>query len=265
MELQDLKTREPKCAGRWYPHKKQSVMFTDNPISSAVISPHAGFAYSGEVSLEAVSYVKKNRIWIFGTCHYESPLNGISIFYGNYSSSIGKAVFPSNLSDNDCKVLNKYFSDEGHRTEEHSIENVLYCLNHFNEKVNAFCILVRITDEEDFEKIAGDIAQVWKKGDSIIVSTDWNHFVPVKIADRLLEEASSYLTKGNIQGLYSLCKKGMQEACGIEGLYLAYKTLSKVNENTKFTVLSATDSSKSEYDFGGLTSKTCVGYISARN
>lgn len=265
MELKKLRTREPKCAGRWYPNKKQALRYTDNPVSSAVISPHAGFAYSGEVSLEAVSYVKKNRVWIFGTSHYESPKNGISIYYGDYSSASGKAVFPKNLSEEDYDVLKKYFSDEGHRTEEHSIENVLYCLNHFNEKVSAFCILVRITDEEDFEKIAGDIAQVWEKGDSIVVSTDWNHFVPVKIINRLLDEASSYLVKGDIPGLYRLSLKGEQEACGIDGLLLSYKIISKVNENTKFTIIRTTDSSKSEYDFGGLTSKTCVGYISARN
>ena len=265
METQGLKTRKPKCAGRWYPNKKHSVMFADNPISSAVISPHAGFAYSGEVSIEAVSYVKKNRVWIFGTCHYESPHNGISIFYGDYSSAIGRAVFPQDLSENDREVLNKYFSDEGHRTEEHSIENVLYCLNHFKNEVNAFCALIRINDEEDFERIADDIAGVWNKGDSIIISTDWNHFVPVNISDRLLDETSLYLLKGDISELYRLCIKGAQEACGIDGLYLAYKILSKVDENTKFTVLTATDSSKSAYDFGGLTSKTCVGYISARN
>jgi AmmeMemoRadiSam system protein B len=261
----ELKKRETKCAGRWYPYKKQSLRYTDNPVSSAVISPHAGFSYSGEVSFEAVSYVKKSRVWIFGTCHYETPQNGISIYYGDYSSSIGKAVFPGNLSEKDYEILNKYFSDEGHRTEEHSIENVLYCLNHFKKEVNAFCVLVRINDEEDFEKIANDIVQVWNKGDSIIISTDWNHFVPVKIVNQLLDEASSYLAKGDVPGLYSQCLKGTQEACGIDGLYLAYKTLSKVNENTKFTVLTETNSSKSEYDFGGLTSKTCVGYISARN
>jgi AmmeMemoRadiSam system protein B len=265
MQPQDLKTREPKCAGRWYPHKRQSLKYTDNPVSTAVISPHAGFAYSGEVSLEAVSYVKKNRVWMFGTCHYESPGNGISIFYGDYSSAIGRAVFPKNLSDEDYKVLKKYFSSEGHRTEEHSIENVLFSLNHFKEEAYVFCTLVRIADENDFEKISGDIAGVWNKNDSIIVSTDWNHFVPVKIINQLLNEASSYLAKGDIPGLYRQCLKGTQEACGIDGLLLAYKILSKVNENTKFTVLTATDSSKLEYDFGGLTSKTCVGYISARN
>jgi len=261
----ELKTREPKCAGRWYPNKKQSIRFADNPVSSAVISPHAGFVYSGTVSLEAVSYVRKNRLWIFGTCHYETPQNGISIYYGDYSSSIGKANFPKNISEKDYSILKHYFSDEGHRTEEHSIENVLYCVNHFKETVEAFCSLIRISDENDFEKISDDIAQVWNKDDSIIISTDWNHFVPVKIANRLLDEASSYLINGDIPGLYRLCLKGMQEACGIDGLYLAYKILTKVSENTKFSILTETDSSKLEYDFGGLDSKTCVGYISARN
>jgi AmmeMemoRadiSam system protein B len=265
MMLEWLKTRPPKCAGRWYPAEMQKHEFKDNPVSSAVMSPHAGFVYSGMVSLEAVSHVKKNRIWIFGTSHYETPAKGISIYYGDYTSSIGKAVFPRDLDEKDCSAIEKYFSDEGHRTEEHSIENVLYYLNHFKKDVDAFCFLVHITREEDFESISDDIAGVWKKDDSIIVSTDWNHFVSISVIDVLMNKASSYLTKGNIDILYKLCQKGELEACGIDGLYLTHKILSKVNENSKFRIFTATDSSKSESGFGGLKSRTCVGYISAGN
>jgi AmmeMemoRadiSam system protein B len=262
----EFKTRPPKCAGKWYPVKKQTHGFIDNPVSSAVISPHAGFGYSGMVSLEAVSHVKKNRIWIFGTSHYETPQRGISIYYGDYFSSIGKALFPRDLDEKIYSTIEKYLSDEGHRTEEHSIENVLYCVNHFKKDVNAFCSLIHVTDEEDLEKITDDITKVWKKDDSIIVSTDWNHFVSTKVIDKLMKEVSSYLVKGDIETLYMMCRKGELEACGMDGLYLAHKILSKVHENNKFKVFTATDSSKTESGSGGgLTSKTCVGYISAGN
>jgi AmmeMemoRadiSam system protein B len=265
MELHGLKTRKSRCAGRWYPHGREKHSFKDNPVSSAVISPHAGFYYSGMVSLEAVSYVKKNRIWIFGTSHYETPQNGISIFYGDYHSSIGCALFPRGIHEDDFSSIEKYFSDTGHRTEEHSIENVLYCLNHFKEEAEAFCVLTCIRTEEDFEKISNDIAEVWGKDDSIIVSTDWNHFVSPDIIDELMEKSASYLAKGEIGTLYRLCREGSLEACGIDGLYLAGKILAKTHENTRFKVLTSTDSSKAEEGFKGLISDTCVGYISARN
>lgn len=265
MEFHGLKTRPAKCAGRWYPYEKQSHRLTDNPVSTAVISPHAGFTYSGMVSLEAVAHVKKNRVWFFGTSHYELPRNGLSIYFGDYSSSIGKALFPCELSEKGYNSIKKYLSDEGHRTEEHSIENVLYCLNHFKAGVEAFCGLVYINCEEDFESISSDIAQAWKKGDSIAVSTDWNHFVSNEIMRDLLKDVSVYLGKGDIASLYRLCIEGKQEACGIDGLYLAHKILSKVNENTKFKVFTVTDSSESESRIMALTRGSCVGYISAGN
>lgn len=108
-----LKTRKPQCAGMWYPFEKQKHGFKNNPESSAVISPHAGFSYSGMVSLEAVSHVRKNRVWFLGTSHYESPQNGISIFHGNYSSSIGKALFPRNLDKKDSAYLKNIYRIPG--------------------------------------------------------------------------------------------------------------------------------------------------------
>jgi AmmeMemoRadiSam system protein B len=265
MEPLELKIRKPKCAGRWYPYEKQVHRFKDNPLSSAVISPHAGFMYSGMVSLEAVSSVKKNRVWILGTSHYEDITSGIAIYYGNYLTSIGKAIFPKDLSKKDFEIIKKYLSDEGHRTEEHSVENVLYCLNHFKEEVNAFCCLVRIKSYKDFENISADIASVWGKDDSIIVSTDWNHFVSTDIIDGLMKESAGYLEKGDILSLYRKCSEGSIEACGIDGLYLAYNILTRTDQKTSFKILTSTNSSKPEFGIGGLISGTCVGYISARN
>jgi AmmeMemoRadiSam system protein B len=238
----------------------------DNPDSSAVISPHAGFSYSGSISLEAVSHVKKNRIWFFGTSHYERITNGLSIFRGNYNSSIGRTIFPENLSTSQSKIISKYLSDEGHRTEEHSIENVLYCLNHFNSEVHAFCGLVTIKNESTFEKISDDLARLWNKDDSIIVSTDWNHFVLTSEIEELMYGVSLRLKEGNIKELHHECCSGVYEACGIDSLYLAYLLLKKVNENTKFNILQLTDSSRS--DAGrkrNFTTETCVGYVAANN
>jgi AmmeMemoRadiSam system protein B len=263
MQLKELKTRRAKCSSRWYPAERIVHGLADEPTSSAVISPHAGFIYSGAVSMLAVSKVKKQRVWLFGTSHYESLSNGISIFYGGYNSSIGKTAFPTGLNDTQFDILKKYISDEGHRTEEHSLENVLYCLNHFVNDVEAFCTLVQIDNEEDFETISADIAKVWDKNDSIIVSTDWNHFVPINEIDGLMHTASEHLKKGNLKELYRKCRKGEMEACGIDGLYLADRILARVNEKTEFTILQSTDSSHTGPE-GNLTG-TCVGYIAACN
>lgn len=263
MKRTELKQRESRCGNKWYPGYRTTLKLIDKPFASVVISPHAGFIYSGMTSLKAVSYIKKKRIWFFGTSHFEVPANGLSIFPGDYQTTIGKAKFPEDISDKHFEILKKYLSIEGHRTEEHSIENVLYEVNHFAEELPAFCGLVRINDEKDFENISDDIAQVWEKDDSIIVSTDWNHFVSTKIIDKLMEDISGILKTGNIEELYTACKKGKYEACGIDSLYLAVKILDKVNEKTKFEVLESTNSSRT-YPYGYFSSN-CVGYIAAKN
>jgi AmmeMemoRadiSam system protein B len=253
-----LKSRSAKCREWWYPSGKTEHNFVNNPIASAVISPHAGFEFSGMLSMKAISYVKKNRVWILGTSHYERINSGISIFDGEYYSSIGKAVFPGVTDD----TLLKYYSSAGHRTDEHSIENVLYCINHFSQIIKAFCVLVQINDENDFNAIAGDISSVWKEGDSIVISTDWNHFVSVHKIDRLMQSASNYLTSGNIEKLYHECQRGNLEACGIDALFLASKILAKVGESVNFNILESTDSSLVT---GRKTGDKCVGYIAAAN
>lgn len=258
----ELKLRESKCRNRWYPNYRTLHNLTENPNSTIVISPHAGFIYSGMTSLLAVSRVMKNRIWFFGTSHYEKINGGLSIFPGDYSSSIGKTKFPD-INEDDFKIIGKYLSIAGHRTEEHSIENVLYPVNHFSEQPYAFCGLVRIADEAVFDKISDDIAGVWKKGDSIIVSTDWNHFVSMYLIDGLMEEVTGFLKEGNVEELYQSCKKGKFEACGIDSLYLACRILGKVNEKTSFEILESTNSSRS-YPFEYFSSR-CVGYIAAMN
>lgn len=263
--MQNLKPqiRKAKCCPRWYPAERSEHDFIDQPSSSAVISPHAGFSFSGHVSLLAVSRVKKNRVWLFGTSHFEPLTKGISVFYGDYHSSIGKTSFPQDLDEKQFSILEKYLSDEGHRTEEHSIENVLYCINHFKEDVEAFCTLARINNEKDFETISDDIAKLWNKDDSIIISTDWNHFVPVEEINELMTSVSDCLELGNIKELYHRCKKRELEACGIDGLYLANRILTKVNEKTQFNILQSTDSSLSNAD--GARYDSCVGYIAACN
>ena len=264
MESIELKYRKAKCCNSWYSNRRSSHNFPDNPASTAVISPHAGFIYSGMTSLKAVSKVKKNRIWFFGTSHYESISKGLSVFPGDYHTSIGKSLFPKDIDNKDYNILKNYFSVEGHRTEEHSIENVLYAVNHFAESPEAFCGLVRISDKGEFENISDDIAAIWKDGDSIIVSTDWNHFVSVKKIDKLMEGVSELLNRGNIEELYNDCKKRKYEACGIDSLYLAGRILEKVGEKTSFDVLEATNSAKAVYERIN-QSETCVGYLAAKN
>lgn len=266
MEALKQKSREAKCSGQWYPYHRSKYEFFDNPLASAVISPHAGFTYSGAVSLEAVSQVKKKRVWFFGTSHYERITNGLSIFHGDYNSSLGRTIFPKDLSSSQSEILSKYLSDEGHRTEEHSIENVLYCLNHFNNEVQAFCGLVSIRDNDTFERISDDLAQVWNKDDSVIVSTDWNHFVRTSRIEELMYSVSVLLKTGNIAELYHACCRGLYEACGIDSLYLAFLLLTKVKENTKFNILQLTDSSRTAPgEKKRFFSETCVGYIAANN
>src|SRR5688572_23966827 len=88
-----LSTRPPAVAGRFYPaeprrlHSDISAMLAKGPVPAvdrrvkALIAPHAGYTYSGEVAACAFAAVKGRpitRVVLIGPAHYVS-FRGVAI------------------------------------------------------------------------------------------------------------------------------------------------------------------------------------------
>ena len=185
--------RKPAVAGSFYPAdatslKNQLSQFfnniedkTTNNNLAAIIVPHAGYIYSGEVA--ASGYAKLNpdktysRIFIIGTSHHVL-LNGASVYnQGNYQTPLGTVAVDTELAN---MFIEKYplfnYVPEAH-AEEHSIEVQLpflqYRLNKFFKIVP---IIIGSQSAETCRKMAEILSNYFTPENLFVVSSDFSHY-----------------------------------------------------------------------------------------
>lgn len=106
--------REPAVAGQFYPGDAAKLkmalenLFEDARPASvnkpvAVVSPHAGYIYSGQIAADAFNQARKHRydlIIILGTNHTTPGFYGISIYpRKGYKTPVGLAEIDQEIVD----------------------------------------------------------------------------------------------------------------------------------------------------------------------
>ena len=125
----------------------------------AIISPHAGYSYSGKVAASSFNQVDFSRsydnIFIIASSHYLS-FSGASIYnIGNYITPLGKVNVDFSLAD---KLINENdiftFNSKAHENE-HSLEVQLPFLQYkMKNDFSIIPIVIGTQDPADCKKIA---------------------------------------------------------------------------------------------------------------
>lgn len=169
----------------------------------AIISPHAGYVYSGEVSATAFKQIdpdkKYENIFIIGSSH-TMPINGASIYSGgDYLTPLGKVSVNTSLGK---KLIeqNKYLSfvPQAHRNE-HIIENQLPFLQYY--LTNEFQIIpVSIgTDNETILKSLANTFKPYLNGNNLfIISADFSHYPLFHDAQKADSMTALAITRNNV-------------------------------------------------------------------
>ncbi len=259
--------REPAVANAFYPGnpeelKKILLYFLENaPLYNikpeAVISPHAGYIYSGQTA--AYSYkqflnLDKNKhykVLLIGPSHFV-PFNGISFGYYDYwETPLGKVKVDKEeiekfaMKNSDLPIT---FNTIPHQ-REHSLEVQVPFLQMVLEDFSIIPVVYGQIDFHIVEKVIADI-----KGDRddvvVVISTDLSHYYPYETAKQIdkycllavEEEDISYLEK---------C-----EACGEIGMAAIIDWASKVGWKSKVLDYRTSGDTAGDKD-------AVVGYLSA--
>ncbi|MDH5717871.1 MAG: AmmeMemoRadiSam system protein B [Spirochaetia bacterium] len=251
--------RKPAVAGYFYPDNKDNLkkqikkyfsVAKDNKIfGRAVISPHAGYVYSGQAAAFAISSFLENkekikRIILFGPAHRYS-LSGIAADSAEkFQTPLGNVPVDLELTE---KLINSFliqYNDEAH-AKEHSLEVQLPFLQ---EVIKKFKIVPLVAGNTNEEEIAEVIKFLWEdKSNYFIISSDLSHYLSYEKAKKKDRETSDYIEKLEFNKISS------DRACGsllINGFLRAAKKL-----NLKVKTLYLTNSG----DTGGDKSSV-VGY-----
>jgi len=199
--------RYPVVAGQFYAGTKSALLkqiewcYTHNygpgKIQQArtgprkvvgLVSPHAGYMYSGPVAAHGFAFIAQDgmpsSIVIVGPNHTGIG-SGISIMAsGKWRTPLGDVEIDKQLARSIKQSSDIIDEDIAAHAGEHSLEVQLPFLQHlFGDKFKMVPICMMIQDEETSEEVGRAIAKAAVKKDiAVIASTDFTHYEPQQSA-----------------------------------------------------------------------------------
>ncbi len=264
--------RKPAVAGSFYtanPSKLKGEIETylsnaqsrDIDNIKAIISPHAGYFYSGQVAAYGYKQVQ-NRVFdtvvVFAPCH-RGLFDGVSIFNGEgYETPLGIVPIDSETVEEligSSELIN--FLPQAH-IQEHSLEVQVPFLQVVLNDFKLIPVLVGTQDINQLYQVASIINEKLKHRNVLYVaSTDLSHFYTSEAAKKLDYVAIEHIRDLDLEGFYKAIVSGKTEACGA-GPVMIVLTLAKLNNWNGCEILKYADSG----DVSGDKSNV-VGYLSA--
>lgn len=183
--------REPVVAGQFYTKnafslKSELSKLTFKPAKKidaiGVVSPHAGYAFSGKVAGDVLSSVKvKSTYIILGTNHtgYGQPFGLDSD--RTWKTPLGEIEIDKKLAEYLLKKSKYIKKDSESHSYEHSIEVQLPFLQYLSKKFNFIPISIAAAQKEIYASIGKELAEAitkLKKDVTIIASSDMTHYEP---------------------------------------------------------------------------------------
>ncbi|MBN2814331.1 MAG: AmmeMemoRadiSam system protein B [Bacteroidales bacterium] len=194
MESDTIINRRPAVAGTFYPGSRDELLqyleklFSANKAESkkgqivALIAPHAGYIYSGEVAAAAYIQLQPGKpfdnVILIGSSHHTS-FDGASVYnIGNYSTPLGLArvniPLANKLLDENPAVFKSI--PEAH-INEHSLEVQVPFLQYlYGEKLQIIPIVLGTQRQSTIEKIAAALKPYFGGNNLFVISTDFSHY-----------------------------------------------------------------------------------------
>ncbi len=188
----------------------------------AVIVPHAGLIYSGQLAFEGINQLNRDikNIFIFAPSH-RTVFEGLALTsYDEWETPLGTIEINKEINEQLIKNHNAHIYDEAHK-EEHSIEIELPIIQYLYKDIKIIPVLI---GKESPQKITEIIEEYYKdKECGFIISSDLSHFLTDDNAKKTDNETAQMIESGNINGLR------FEQACGAIGIFALVSFANKLN------------------------------------
>lgn len=227
--------RKPAVAGAFYPTNpvtlSQQIADFFKRVKKeelggeivALISPHAGYIYSGQVAAygyKMLEGMKFETVVVIAPNHI-FPFNGASVYNGAfYETPLGKIECDQAIAKKIASYHKSvYLSDKGHSfyegRGEHSLEIQLPFLQIVLGKFKLVAIVMGDQEYSTCEELANALSKGLKDKEALIIaSSDLSHFRPYEKTVKLDQVILDHVNSFDPQGLFDEISKGKCEACG---------------------------------------------------
>lgn len=194
--------RGPVVAGQFYPAspdelRKMIASMVDEKAAKkdviGVVSPHAGYPYSGPVAGAVLSRIKfKGTFVILGPSHTGQGKPFSIMTEGSWKTPLGQVEIDSDLGKKMLAGSSHLQEDALAHQYEHSIEVQIPFLQYFKPDVRIVPIVLAHATPEIYKQIGREIAQAVKESKRDVVlmaSSDMTHYEPQELAKQKDNEA----------------------------------------------------------------------------
>lgn len=266
--------RKPAVAGAFYSAEKQDLIRSvDSFIHNAempglegdivgLISPHAGYIYSGPIAAYSYKAIKDSgcELAVVLAPSHRARFDGASVIpEGIYETPLGDVEIDAGIGGKLMEKRGFNFLKEVHALE-HSLEVQVPFLQRVLEAFKIVPIIVGTTDLVKCSLIAQGLSEILKEEKRkfvIVISTDLSHYYSYSSAINMDGLFIESLKQFDEKGIKDLLNSGKSEACG-EGPVLAGVMLCKELGAAGVSILKYGNSG----DTAGDKSQV-VGYLSA--
>ncbi|MCK4319139.1 MEMO1 family protein [Candidatus Micrarchaeota archaeon] len=221
--------RLPAVAGQFYPVSTRELgkmfsSFFDRQIQKkkayGIVSPHAGYAYSGRTAALAFASIKNllsiDTVIFIGPNHTGKG-EMVSISLEDWQTPLG--ISQNNRTLGQAIINNSNFishDEEAHRWE-HSIEVQLPFLQFLHPKAKIVPICMLAQDIDAVRDVGEAIYEAEKETNSnfiVVASSDFSHFIPAEEAEKKDKKAIEFIEKLDYKGFQKYVEENNISICG---------------------------------------------------
>ncbi len=268
-----METRYPAVAGMFYfgdpgnlkKHLDKLFSGTKPGNYLGVVSPHAGYEYSGKTAALAIGSLKPGKKFIIlGPNHTGFGGEFSMMSKGKWKTPLGDCEIDSNLAKElkSCKVLE---DDAFAHEREHSIEVQLPFLQHIFKKFQFVPITIMgMGYSEDFlkrcEALGKTIAKVMKdKEIRVIASSDFSHYVSAEEAKEKDNKAMEKIKKLDTAGFFETLRETNASVCGYAPIVVLLFTARELGLK-KVDMIDYTTSGDKTGDMSSVVTYSAIGF-----
>ena len=259
--------RDPAVANQFYPGDPNSLIkmleglvpnISEKTDALAVVSPHAGFIYSGGVAGETLAKVNiPTDVIIMGPNHHAYGEAVALMDQGSWKMPMGEVAINSQLSALLLKHSNQIQADTLAHQFEHSLEVQVPFLQYLSKDFTITPLVISHLGYETCREVGISMAKAIKeygKPVLIVASSDMSHYESRESATVKDKLAIDQITAFDPEGLYKTVNSQGITMCGIMPATIAMIAAKELG-GSKATLVRYTDSGEASGDISQV-----VGY-----
>jgi AmmeMemoRadiSam system protein B len=222
--------RKSAVGGSFYPGREDTLRtMVEGMLDSekekeravCVVSPHAGFEYSGPVAGAVFSSVQlPDKFVILGPSHRPIQSRVAIMKQGIWETPLGNVNIDPSLTELIMAHSNLIEEDENAHVHEHSLEVQLPFIQYLREDaaIVPICLSYHISFEE-LEELGHAIAKgikEYKQDVLIVASTDMSHYVDQSVAKEKDFLAIEKILQLDARGLHDTVERENISMCGFQ-------------------------------------------------